>query len=104
MGAINVKKMGLALGLTLVVLRVGCIIVFSVVSREQAVGFLKTLLCGIDISPLLPSSVMAMQDVIYGLIQIFILGWLVGGLMASIYNLQLGCCSKKGEKSGPCCH
>lgn len=103
MGAINIKKTGLALGLTMVVLRIGCIILFSVVSREQAVSFLKTLLCGVDVSSVLVTS-MSIQDIAYGLIQIFVLGWLAGSLFASIYNLQT-CCSIKGDgKKAACCH
>ena len=102
MGAINIKRMGLASGLTLVVLRVGCIILFSVVSREQAIAFLKTLLCGVDVSPLLATG-MSAHDVIYGLIQIFVLGWLAGTLLTSIYNLQIGCSNRNAE-DGTCCH
>ena len=103
MGVINVKKMGLALGLTLVVLRGGCIILFSVASHEQAVSFLRTLLCGVDVSPILTMG-MSAQDIVYGLIQIFILGWLAGAFMASIYNLQTGCCANKSDKQGKYCH
>ena len=43
MGAINVRKMGLALGLTLVIFRLGCIIVFLALSREQAASFFNAL-------------------------------------------------------------
>lgn len=88
MGAIDVKKMGLAVGLTLVILRLGCIIVFSALSHEQAVSFFNTLVHGIDVAPILKSE-MSVQSMIYGLIQIFILGWLVGATTASTYNLQL---------------
>ena len=103
MGAINVKKMGLSLGLTLVVLRVGCVIVFSLVSREQAISFFNTLLCGIDIGQILNMQTSTLS-IVYGVIQIFILGWLAGALMASIYNLQLCCSTKRGDKPGGCCH
>ena len=67
MGAINIKKAGLALGLTLVVLRIGCIILFSVVSHDQAIAFLRTLLCGVDVGPILMSSGMLAQDICFGL-------------------------------------
>ena len=104
MGAINVKKMGLAFGLTLVVFRVGCVIVFLALSREQAVSFFNTLLHGVDLNPILKMETSAL-DTIYGVIQIFILGWLAGATMASIYNLQICCAKTKGgEKHGACCH
>ena len=61
-----------ALGLTMVVLRIGCIILFSVVSHDQAVSFLRTLLCGVDVSPILLSEGMTVQDIIFSLIQVFV--------------------------------
>ena len=104
MGAINIKKTGLALGLTMVILRIGCIVLFSVVNRAQAIYFLRTLLCGVDAGPILVSAGMSMQDIIYGLIQIFVLGWLAGALFASFYNLQICCSAKSGDKNDTCCH
>lgn len=101
MAAINVKKMGLAVGLTLVILRVGCIIIFSSLSREQAVSYFNTLVHGIDVGPIIRMETIGI-DTVYGLVQIFILGWLIGALTASIYNLPF-CCKGK-EKSGSCCH
>lgn len=103
MGAINVKKFGLAVGLTFAVLRLGCIIVFVLLSREQAIAYFNTLVHGIDVSPILRTE-MSIQSMVYGLIQIFILGWLTGASIASIYNLQVCCSKNKGEnKQGTCC-
>ena len=67
MGAMNVKKFGLAVGLTLVILRLGCIIVFSITSREQAITFSNTLLHGIDVSTIIRTQ-MSVQEMIYGLV------------------------------------
>ena len=102
MGVINVKKMGLAVGATLVIFRLGCILVFALLSRKQAISYFNTLLHGVDLSPILKMETSTL-NVIYGVVQIFILGWLGGATIASIYNLPL-CCSKKVEKSGTCCH
>ncbi len=96
MGAINIKRFGLAVGLTLVFLRLGCIIVFLMTTREQAVVFFNTLLHGIDVSSILKTE-MSVLEMIFGLIQIFVLGWLTGATIASIYNFS---CNKKTEK---CC-
>ncbi len=103
MAAINVTKMGLATGLTLAVGRVGCIIVFSTLGREQGIAFLNTLLCGADVGRIFQMD-MSPLAAVYGIVQIFILGWLFGALLASLYNLQLGCCSTKEGKNGACCH
>ncbi|MBP9855471.1 MAG: hypothetical protein KBD53_11445, partial [Candidatus Omnitrophica bacterium] len=71
--------------------------------REQAITYFNTLVHGIDIGPILRTE-MSVQSIIYGLIQIFILGWLVGASIASIYNLQICCSKTKGEnKHGTCC-
>ena len=87
MGAINVKRFGLAVGLTLLFLRLGCVIVVTATSREQAVAFFNTLLHGLDVSSILRTE-MSAQEMIYGLIQIFILGWLAGASIAAIYNFH----------------
>ena len=73
MDAINVKKFGLAVGLTLFILRLGCIILFAITTREQAIQFTNTLLHGVDVTPVLRTE-MSVQEMIFGLIQIFILG------------------------------
>ncbi len=87
MDAINVRKFGLAVGLTMVILRLGCIIVVSTISREQAIAFFNTLLHGIDVSSILRTE-MSAQEMMFGLIQIFVLGWLTGATVASIYNFS----------------
>ena len=87
MDAINVKKFGLAVGLTLSILRLGCSILFSITTRDQAIQFTNTLLHGVDVTPILRSE-MSVQGMIYGLVQIFILGSLTGASIASIYNFQ----------------
>ncbi len=91
MGAIDVKKMGFALGATLVIFRLGCIIAVATTTREQAIHFFNTLAHGIDIGPILKTE-MSVQEMIYGVIQIFILGWLMGASIASIYNFSCGRC------------
>lgn len=87
MGVINVKKFGLAVGLTFVILRLGCVIVLLTTTREQAVLFFNTLLHGLDVSSILRTE-MSTLEMIYGIIQIFILGWLTGASIASIYNFS----------------
>ena len=87
MGAINVKKFGLAVGLTLFFLRLGCVIVVAATSREQAVAFFNTLLHGLDVGSILRTG-MSAKEMFYGLIQIFVLGWISGASIASIYNFH----------------
>ena len=97
MDVINVRKFSLAVGLTVAILRLGCIIVVAFTTREQAILFFNTLVHGIDVTPILKTE-MSVQSIIYGLIQIFILGWLTGASIATIYNLLL--CRKYTNRRG----
>ncbi|OGX06724.1 MAG: hypothetical protein A2Z88_09630 [Omnitrophica WOR_2 bacterium GWA2_47_8] len=96
MGVINVKKFALSFGLTFAFLRLLCVVVMALTPREATVAFFNTLLHGLDVSSVLRTDI-SMLEQVYGLIQIFVLGWLLGASIASIYNLP---CLKEGET---CC-
>ena len=87
MGVINVKKMGLAVGLTAAFLHLGCVIVFLFTSRETAIAFFNSLLHGLDVASILRTD-MSAKEMTYGFVQIFVLGWLTGASIASIYNFH----------------
>lgn len=89
MKTLNIKKMGLAVGATGAVLYSGCIILMVSVGREGTIFFFNSLLHGLDIEPLIRMSVPPL-DALFGIIQTFILGWLIGALIAAIYNIGLG--------------
>lgn len=87
MGVINVKKMGLAVGLTAALLHLGCVTVVIFTSRETTITFFNSVLHGLDVTSILRTE-MSSQEMIYGFIQIFIIGWLIGASIASIYNFH----------------
>lgn len=87
MDAINVKRMGLAVGLTFALLHAGCVSVLLFTSRETTVVFFNSLLHGIDVTSILRTEMSALE-MTYGFFQIFILGWLIGASIASIYNFH----------------
>ena len=87
MGAINVKKMALAVGLTAACLHLGCVSVLLFTSRETTIAFFNSLLHGLDVSSILRTDMSAVE-MTYGFAQIFILGWLTGASIASIYNFN----------------
>ncbi|WP_441000470.1 DUF5676 family membrane protein [Fodinibius sp. SL11] len=89
MKTLNIKKMGLAIGTTGAVLYIGCIILMVSVGREGTIFFFNSLLHGLDVEPIIRMSVPPL-DAFFGIIQTFILGWLVGALIAAIYNIGLG--------------
>ena len=89
MGTINVKRFGLAVGSTFTLLYLGCMLVMSTVGRGGTILFFNSLLHGIDITSILRMN-MPFWEIIVGIIEIFILGWLTGAAIAGIYNFSCG--------------
>lgn len=89
MNTINIKKFGFAFGATFALLYLGCVVVMLSLSREGAVFFFNSLMHGVDVTPILRTD-MPLYEMIIGLAEIFILGWLIAATVASLYNLRLG--------------
>lgn len=85
MNTLSIKKLGFAFGSTGALLYLGCIILMVTVGQEGTVAFFNTLLHGLDTSTIIRMDIPWWQGVL-GFIQIFILGWLSGALIAAIYN------------------
>jgi hypothetical protein len=85
MEAIDVRRFGMAWGSTAALLYVGCVLVMSTVNRDAQVLFFNSLLHGIDVTPILRTT-MPVWEMAIGLVETFILAWLVGASIASIYN------------------
>ncbi|HEY9114554.1 MAG TPA: DUF5676 family membrane protein [Bacteroidales bacterium] len=88
MNTINIKRFGLAFGITGAILYFGCIILMATVGREGSILFFNNLLHGLDISSVIRMNV-PLWEAFLGIIEIFILGWLVGICIAAIYNLSI---------------
>lgn len=87
MNYINVKKFGFALGSTSALLYLGCVILMFVIGRDGTAKFFGTLLHGLDVSGIIRMEMSAL-DAFSGVIQSFILGWLIGASVAAIYNVR----------------
>lgn len=85
MEKINIKKMGLACGLTGVLLYLGCIILMISVGQKGTIIFFNNLLLGLDTTSIIKMNV-SFVDSLTGLLQTFILFWLVGSSIAVFYN------------------
>ena len=83
---LNPKYLGLAFGATGVVFCLGCMLTMATVTHDETVVFFNSLLHGLDVGPILKTSVPVSQ-VALGLVTIFILCWFAGVLIAGIYNL-----------------
>jgi hypothetical protein len=88
MNSIHIRKFGLAVGATGVLLYIGCILLMITVGRDGTVLFFNNLLHGLDTSSIIRMGV-PLSETIIGIVQTFILGWLVGACIAGIYNFSL---------------
>ena len=87
MGVINVKKFGLAFGLTSLVLYSGSVLVMALTGREGTIVFFNTLLHGLDVTSIIRMD-MSLAEMLIGVVQAFVMAWFVGALIASIYNFH----------------
>jgi len=84
---ISEKRLGLAVGSTFALMYIACVIIVMAVGREGVIFMFNTLFHGIDATSLIRTT-MPLSSMAIGLIEIFILGWLVGATIASVYNLS----------------
>lgn len=89
MDTLNVKRLGFAMATTWVLLYVGCVFVMATVPKAEAVRFFNNLLHGLDVGPVMRWE-MPWTDMVIGVVETFILGWLVGAAIAALYNLGAG--------------
>lgn len=82
---INAKKFGLAVGLTMALLYLGCAVVMATVGHDGTVKFFNSLLHGLDVSTIVRMDV-SLGEAAIGIIETFVLGWLVGACIAAFYN------------------
>ena len=85
---LNPKYLGLAFGATGLVFYLGCMLTMATAPHEAAVIFFNSLLHGLDVGPVLKTT-LPFPQVALGLVTTFILGWFAGVLVAGIYNLSL---------------
>ncbi|MDZ7846538.1 MAG: DUF5676 family membrane protein [Owenweeksia sp.] len=82
---LNIKKLGLAFGLTGALLYLGCMIVMATVGREGTIKFFNSILHGLDTSSIIRMEV-PLWEAGLGLVEAFILAWLLGACVAGFYN------------------
>lgn len=88
MNRIEVKKMGLAFGLTAALMYLGCMLLMVSVGHEGTVKFFNSLLHGIDVSSIVRMN-MPLWEAGIGIIETFVLAWLIGACIAGFYNAAL---------------
>jgi len=86
MDTIKVRRLALAVGVTATIVYLGCALVMAVVGRDEIILFLNSLFHGLDVSALIRMNV-SWWETLIGAVEVFILAWLIGAAVASIYNL-----------------
>lgn len=82
---INIKKFALAWGVAGTLFYLGCIILMTTVGRDGTIQFFNSLLHGLDTSAIIRMDV-PWTEALIGLVEMFVLSWLFGALVASVYN------------------
>lgn len=88
MQTIKIKKMGIATGLTGALLYLGCMLVMFLAGHEGSIKFFNSIMHGLDVSTIMRMDI-PLWEAGLGIIEIFILGWLVGSCIAVLYNWQI---------------
>ena len=85
---INIRKFGLAFGFTGLLLYLGCMLLMITVGHDGTVIFFNTLLHGLDVSSIVRMNV-PLREAFLGIVQTFIIAYLVGACIAGIYNFSI---------------
>lgn len=88
MHPIDAKRFGLAVGTTLALLYLGCMLVVATAGNAATILFFNSLLHGIDVTSIIRID-MPLWEALMGLVETFVLGWLSGAAVAAIYNVSL---------------
>jgi 2TM family of unknown function (DUF5676) len=86
---LSVRRFGFAFGGGFAALYIGCAFVMLTVPRDAAVRFFNSLMHGIDVAPIVRWD-MPWGEMVVGVLEVYILGWLFGATLASLYNLGAG--------------
>ena len=88
MNPIDVKRFGLAVGSTLSLLYLGCVLVMAMAGKAASILFFNSLLHGLDVTSIVRID-MPLWEALMGVIETFVLGWLTAAAIAAIYNVSL---------------
>jgi hypothetical protein len=86
MERLSVTRLGFALGTVFAALYGVSMVIVMGGPRETVVAFFNSVLHGIDVAPIMRWD-MPWWEMVVGIIEVFIFGWLLGMATASLYNL-----------------
>lgn len=86
MSPLSPRGLGFAFGLITAAFYAGCAFVMSTVPRDAAIRFFNSLTHSVDWGPIMRWD-MPWTEMLVGLLEVFILGWLTGAAVAVLYNI-----------------
>lgn len=86
MQTLSVRRLGFALGGGFALAYLGCAFVMLTVPKEAAIRFFNSILHGVDVTTIMRWE-MPWTEMLVGVFEVFILGWLFGAVLAVLYNL-----------------
>ncbi len=88
MNTISIRRFSFALASIFALLYLGCAFVMMTVPHEAAVYFFNSMTHGVDWAPIIRWD-MPWWEMLIGVLEVFILGWLIGAAFAAIHNIGL---------------
>jgi hypothetical protein len=88
MNGLSIKRFGVSCGVASALLYTGCVLVMASLGEEGTIRFFNSLLHGIDVTTIIRMEI-PVSEMLMGIVQIFILGWLTGAVIAAVYNVGL---------------
>jgi hypothetical protein len=87
MNTLSPTRFGFALAVASALAYLGCVMVMATVPQDVAVRFFNSIMHGVNVEPIMRWD-MPWWEMVIGVLEIFILGWLFGAVMAVFYNLR----------------
>ena len=84
--SLSPRGLGFAFGTISALFYAGCAFVMSTVPRDVAIRFFNSLTHGVDWGPIMRWD-MPWTEMLIGVLEVFILGWLTGATVAAFYNI-----------------
>ena len=85
MNTLNPKVTALTLGSVSGIIYIACVLLFAVAPRA-GIALANTMVHGLDLTSIMKASMAPFGTILVGLVEIAILGYLVGWLFAVMYN------------------
>ena len=89
MQRLSPKALGFSFASICAVLYAACAVIMATVPKETAIQFFNSLTHGVDWGPIMRFE-MPWYEMLIGITEVFILGWLVGATIATLYNASVG--------------